>query len=91
MVVEADITNSNIDKNHLYASIGVPAFWRFDGDIWQIFILRDSSYVEVSHSPTFDGIEKEDLYRFLEEARINEVETEIEFRSWVREKRSDLN
>jgi hypothetical protein len=40
---------------------------------------------------TFDWIEKEDLYGFLEEARINEGEAEIEFRSWVREKRSDLN
>jgi hypothetical protein len=53
--------------------------------------LPNSGYVEVSHSPTFDSIEKEDLYRFLEQARINEVEAEIEFRSWVREKRSDLN
>jgi Uma2 family endonuclease len=87
LIVEVDITNSDIDKNRLYASMGVPEFWRFNGDIWQILMLGDSGYVEVSHSPTFDWIEKEDLYRFLEEARINEVEAEIEFRAWVRAKR----
>jgi len=91
LIVEVDITNSDIDKNRLYASMGVSEFWRFDGDIWQILVLRDSGYVEVSHSPTFDWIEKEDLYRFLEQARIDEVEAEIEFRAWVRERRSDLN
>ena len=86
LIVEIDIINSDIDKNRLYASMGVPEFWRFDGDIWQILMLGDSGYVGVSHSPTFDWIEKEDLYRFLEEARINEVEAEIKFRAWVREK-----
>ena len=91
LIVEVDITNSDIDKNRLYASMGVSEFWRFDGDIWQILVLRDCGYVEVSHSPTFDWIEKEDLYRFLEQARIDEVEAEIEFRAWVRERRSDLN
>ncbi|MCY7408374.1 MAG: Uma2 family endonuclease [Alkalinema sp. CAN_BIN05] len=91
LIVEVDITNSDIDKNRLYASMGTPEFWRFDGDIWQILALRDSGYVEVSHSPTFNWIDKEDLYRFLEQARIDEVEAEIEFRAWVRVKRSDLN
>jgi Uma2 family endonuclease len=91
LIVEVDITNTDIDKNRLYASMGVPEFWRFDGDIWQILELCDSAYIEVAHSPTFDWIQKEDLYRFLEQARIDEVEAEIEFRAWVRAKRSDLN
>ena len=91
LVVEIDISNSDIDKNRLYASMGVPEFWRFDGNVWQILKLSDSGYVEVSHSPTFDWIEKEDLYRFLEQARIDEVEAETDFRAWVREKRSGLS
>ena len=91
LIVEVDITNTDIDKNRLYASIGVPEFWRFDGNLLQILALNDSGYVEVSHSPTFNWIDKEDLYYFLEKARIDEVEAEIEFRTWVQEKRSDLN
>jgi len=86
LIVEVDITNTEIDKNRLYASMGVPEFWRFDGNLLQILALNDSGYVEVSHSPTFNWIEKEDLYRFLEQSRIDEVEAEIEFRAWVRSK-----
>jgi len=86
LIVEVDITNTDIDKNRLYASMGVPEFWRFDGNLLQILALNDSGYLEVSHSPTFNWIEKEDLYRFLEQSRIDEVEAEIEFRAWVRSK-----
>ena len=62
LIVEVDISNTDIDKNRLYASMGIPEFWRFDGNILQIFVLRGSDYIEISHSPTFDWIEKEDLY-----------------------------
>ena len=90
LIVEVDISNTDIDKNRLYASMGVPEFWRFDGNILQILTLHNSDYTEVSHSPTFDLIEKEDLYRFLEQARIDEVDAEIDFRAWVRGKRSNV-
>ena len=90
LIVEIDITNSDTDKNRLYASIGVPEFWRFDGDIWQIFELQESGYVEVLHSPTFNWIEKDDLYRFIEQARIDEIQAETDFRAWVRAKQSNI-
>ncbi len=90
LIVEVDITNSDMDKNCLYASIGVPEFWRFDGDTWQILELQESGYVEVPHSPTFDWVEKEDLYRFLEQARIDEIQAEIDFRSWVRARQLNI-
>ncbi|MEM6425643.1 MAG: Uma2 family endonuclease, partial [Cyanobacteria bacterium P01_D01_bin.128] len=31
LVVEVDITHTNIAKNQFYAALGVPEFWRFDG------------------------------------------------------------
>jgi Uma2 family endonuclease len=89
LIVEVDITNTDIDKNQLYASMGVPELWRFDGQIWQILQLQDAIYQEVRHSPTFPWIEKEDLYRFLEQAQTDEVEAEVNFRQWVRQKLSD--
>ena len=89
LIVEVDITNTDIDKNRLYASMGVPEFWRFDGQIWQILQLQDATYQEVRHSPTFPWVEKEDLYRFLEQAQTDEVEAEVNFRQWVRQKLSD--
>ncbi|MEO1404361.1 MAG: Uma2 family endonuclease [Cyanobacteria bacterium J06635_1] len=37
LVVEVDITHTDIDKNRLYASMGVPEFWRFNGQTWRIY------------------------------------------------------
>jgi Uma2 family endonuclease len=39
LVVEVDITNTDLNKNTLYASMGVPEFWRFNGRLWRILRL----------------------------------------------------
>jgi Uma2 family endonuclease len=85
LVVEVDITNTNVNKNKLYASMGVPEFWRFNGRLWQILQLTDGVYVECDRSPTFPIIEKTDLYQFLETALLDEVTAEVNFRQWVRQ------
>jgi Uma2 family endonuclease len=88
LVVEVDISHTDINKNRLYASLGVPEFWRFDGAVWRVLLLDGTSYREVSHSPTFPWVEKADLYRFLAEARLDEVDAEVNFRQWVRQRLS---
>ncbi|MEG4505136.1 Uma2 family endonuclease [Microcoleus sp. F6_B4] len=85
LVVEVDITHTDINKNTLYASMGVPEFWRFNGRVWRILQLVDGAYVECDRSPTFPIVEKTDLFRFLEAAFIDEVAAEIDFRQWVRQ------
>ncbi|MEM9266116.1 MAG: Uma2 family endonuclease [Cyanobacteria bacterium P01_F01_bin.13] len=84
IVVEVDITHTDIDKNRLYASLGVPEFWRFNGEDWHIYCLVDDVYEEAETSPTFKFVQKADLYRFLEDAQQDEVGAEINLRSWVR-------
>jgi Uma2 family endonuclease len=91
LVVEVDVTHSDIDKNRLYASLGVPEFWRFDGREWRIFCLNNDAYQEVDHSPTFPWVEKGDLYHFLAQARLDEIEAERAWRSRVREHHATLN
>jgi Uma2 family endonuclease len=85
LVVEVDITNSDLNKNALYASIGVPEFWRFNGREWRILKLMDGTYIECDRSPTFEIVAKTDLYQFLEAAFVDEVEAETNFRRWVRQ------
>jgi Uma2 family endonuclease len=85
LVVEVDITNTDLNKNSLYASMGVPEFWRFNGREWKILQLTNGVYVECDRSPTFPLIEKNDLYQFLERALLDEVSAEIDFRQWVRQ------
>jgi Uma2 family endonuclease len=88
LIVEVDITHTDLNKNDLYASLGVPEFWRFNGKIWRIFTLVDAQYVEVDRSPTFKLITKQDLYDFLAAALHDEIAAEIDFRQFVRQRQS---
>ena len=84
LVVEIDITHTDIDKLRLYAAMGVPEFWRYNGKVWQIYVLQSGQYVEVETSPTFAQVPKIKLYEFLATARQSEVKAEQDFRKWVR-------
>jgi Uma2 family endonuclease len=90
LIVEVDITNTDLNKNAFYASLGVPEFWRFNGEQWRIYQLQEQGYVECDRSPTFSIIEKTDLYRFLEAAQQDEVSAELEFRAWLKQKRQEI-
>jgi len=91
LVVEVDITHTDIDKNRLYAAMGVPEFWRYNGQEWQIFQLQDGIYQECDRSPSFSWVEKTDLYRFLEQAQQDEIEAEKTFREFVRQRLGQLS
>ena len=84
LVVEVDITHTDIAKDALYAGMGGPEVWRFNGQVWRILCLVEGAYEECDRSPTFPVLEKVDLYRFLEAALLNEVAAEVEFRQRVR-------
>ena len=58
LVVEVDITHTDIDKLRLYAAIGIPEFWRYNGAVWQIYCLQGEPYQGVEVSPTFLQVEK---------------------------------
>ena len=85
LVVEVDITHTDIRKNAFYASLGVPEFWRFNGRMWRIYQLQEQVYVEVSQSPTFPMVRKENLYDFLTLAKEDEIEAVQMLRQWIKE------
>ncbi|MEO0867616.1 MAG: Uma2 family endonuclease [Cyanobacteria bacterium J06642_11] len=84
LVVEVDITHTDINKLQLYAAMEVPEFWRYNGKTWRIYTLLNGSYEEVQESPTFPMVPKVKLYEFLSMARQDEVEAELALRQWVR-------
>ena len=83
LVVEVDITHTDINKPALYASMGVPEFWRFNGQLWRIYQLQGGQYQEVETSPTFPLVPKTKLYEFLAQAQEDEVAAEQSLRQWV--------
>ena len=84
LVVEVDITHTDINKLALYAAMKVPEFWRYNGEVWRIYELHGEEYQEVETSPTFPQVPKVKLYEFLATARQDEVEAELALRQWVR-------
>lgn len=85
LVVEVDITHTDIDKNQLYAQMEVPEFWRYDGKELRIFQLQQGEYQEVDISPTFTSIPKDIFYEFLQRCRREgEVPANRALRAWVR-------
>ena len=85
LIVEVDITHTDIDKLAHYAAMQVPEFWRYNGEVWRIYKLHQGKYQEVDLSPTFPQVPKVKLYEFLAAARQDEVEAELALRLWIRQ------
>lgn len=86
LVVEVEYTQSAINKLQLYASLGVPEHWRYDGRSLYIYKLEQGQYQICENSPTFAPVMVSEIPRFLEESRtVGEVAMVRSFRSWVRQ------
>lgn len=84
LVVEIDISHSDIDKDTLYAQMAIPEFWRFNGHTLKIFQLQQGQYQEVSVSPSFPWVPLEVFYRFLQQCQdMGETRAYQELRAWV--------
>jgi Uma2 family endonuclease len=87
LVVEVEFSSSAIDKLSLYAAMGVPEFWRYDGSTLRVYSLVADEYVQQEMSPTFAPIPVAEMPRFLKEAReIGEIPMVKKFRAWVQQK-----
>jgi Uma2 family endonuclease len=47
LVLEVEYSRSAIDKLRLYAGMGVPEFWRYNGSVLRIYTLAGGQYSEV--------------------------------------------
>lgn len=80
LVVEVEIASRLRDKLSLYAAIGVPELWRFDGRTLQIFRLEPGgAYVETETSAAFPFLRVEEIREWV--AR----DTPFELSAWLGE------
>jgi Uma2 family endonuclease len=88
LAIEIDVTRSSLSRLDIYAALGVPEVWRFDGEDLTIHLLGpDGEYREIASSPTFPGIKPRDLVRFMNmRFRTEENSVIRQFRTWVRER-----
>jgi len=85
LVIEIDITSGSLDKFPIYAQVGVPEIWRFDGTDLNIFRLVSGGYVALEASTAFPFITSEVLTDF-----VRKIET-LRRTEWLRMLRAWIN
>ncbi|MBD1937053.1 Uma2 family endonuclease [Microcoleus sp. FACHB-68] len=85
LVIEIDIASSSINRLALYASLGVPEVWRYDGTRLIIYHLEGKEYAECNNSPTFPFLPQTEIERFLELRKTTKEKALLRlFREWIR-------
>jgi Uma2 family endonuclease len=69
LVIAIDIHSSSLDRFPIFASIGVPEVWRYDGTRVAIYLLRDGAYQEQGTSQAFPGLTGQVVIQFIEESK----------------------
>ncbi|MBD2165316.1 Uma2 family endonuclease [Calothrix membranacea FACHB-236] len=85
LVIEIDITSSSTNRFEVYADMGVPEIWRYDGDFFSINILQNKKYIAVERSLAFPNLPLPEISNFLRQVgQIDYLDLVREFRNWVK-------
>src|SRR6478672_2086260 len=86
LVLEIDITSSSLNQLAIYADLGVPEVWRYDGNALQFYQLQNKQYLECDRSPTFPILSPNKVIEFLEECQTLGLVTAVrQLRTWIKE------
>ena len=87
LVIEIDISYHEVDREAMYAAMGVPELWRYDGRKLDFFQLEAGEWVAIARSAAFPAVRPADLLRFLRMVpRRGEMAMRRAFRDWVRQR-----
>lgn len=87
LAIEVDITSSSLDRMSIYAALGVPEVWRYDGEVLIMLGLGpDGRYASLESSLSLPGLRAADVVRFLDRGRsVDKLQWARELRIWVAE------
>ena len=85
LVVEIDLTSSSENSLQVYAALGVPEVWIYNGSQLRIKRLENQRYVDCDRSLAFPSVAVLEIVRFLEQAEtMDYLELVKSFRGWVK-------
>lgn len=86
LAIEIEITRSALDRQGIYAALGIPEVWRFDGTALVVLLLRaEGTYAPSETSAAFPFLPMAEVARFLREHDPrNDTRWGRAFREWVR-------
>ena len=84
VVVEIDLHHDSISKFPIYAALGVPEFWRYDGNVLIIYLLRDGQYQLSDVSESLPLLTAAVLTEFLARtSKEDQYEILLAFEEWL--------
>lgn len=88
LALEIEISRSALPRMSIYAALGVPEVWRFDGSAMRVELLQsDGTYAVVERSLAFPAIPVNEIVPFLQpSAELDSISVLRSFRVWVRQR-----
>jgi Uma2 family endonuclease len=92
LAIEVENTLSALDKLQIYAALGIPEVWRYDGEKLLILSLQgDAQYIEHKSSKYFPATATAKIVEWISKRNeFDETTWENEFRRWVRDNLESL-
>jgi Uma2 family endonuclease len=69
LAIESDYTNSSVNKDSIYAALGVPELWRYRRESLQVYQLVDGKYENCEISLAFPFLPVAEIPGFIEQSR----------------------
>jgi Uma2 family endonuclease len=69
LVIEIDITSSSLDRFPIFAAVGVPEVWRYDGERVAIFRLEGKQYIAAERSTALPPLTGAVATGFMEDSK----------------------
>jgi Uma2 family endonuclease len=69
LAIESDYTNSSVNKDSIYAALGVPELWRYRRESLQVYQLVDGKYENCDRSLAFPFLPVAEIPGFIEQNR----------------------
>ena len=69
LVIEIDITSPSLNKLPIYAQMGVPEVWRYDGERMTILVLEGPEYVAKNESTVLSPVRSSVLTDLVEKSK----------------------
>lgn len=86
LMIEVDITNSSKGKLPIYAALGIPELWIYDGNQLSIYHLQQNLYVESQTSLAFECVPALQLTSFIQLAQSEGMSSAVaNARIWFRQ------
>lgn len=89
IAVEIDVHHDSLSKFSIYAALGVPEIWRYDGQEMTISVLQEGRYATVTQSQALPLLTSQILTEFLTRLREEgEFQAILAFDEWLQSRQS---